>query len=150
MSWVDVDALVGVAAKRCCRAGSLARCARPRPLRPRLVEVARVTAVTALDRIGVPVFVAMRPTAAPGGVCVTAGKGWTPMAARARLLARSVEQAWASQGGAAWRLNEIKVADLLDKADGGAKRSSIYARGARAPRPRRIRAAGRGLLRRLD
>jgi ribosomal protein S12 methylthiotransferase accessory factor len=50
--------------------------ARARAAAPQ-VGITRVTDITRLDRIGVPVAVGIRPNAMPGSLCVTAGKGLT-------------------------------------------------------------------------
>jgi ribosomal protein S12 methylthiotransferase accessory factor len=92
-------------------AARLAKCAAER------VGVTRVTQVTALDRVGVPVCVAVRPRAAQGGVCVTAGKGWTVEEARLGAVMEAVEQAWAEPGRAQVAMRRARVAEILDGAE---------------------------------
>ena len=62
--------------------------ARLRPLLPRL-GITRLADVTGLDRIGVPVFQAIRPLSR--SVSVSQGKGLSPDAARASALMEAVE-----------------------------------------------------------
>jgi ribosomal protein S12 methylthiotransferase accessory factor len=57
--------------------------------------ISRVTEVTAMDRLGVPVYVAIRPDASPGTVCVTAGKGLTRAEACVGAYMEAIELAWA-------------------------------------------------------
>ena len=59
------------------------------------VGISRVTEVTYLDRIGIPVFVAIRPDAQPRSVCVSAGKGLTAADARIGAYMEAIELAWA-------------------------------------------------------
>lgn len=65
-----------------------------RRLAPEL-GVTRVTEVTRLDRIGLPVFVSVRPDAEPGSVCVSAGKGLAPVEAEVGAMMEAIELAWA-------------------------------------------------------
>src|SRR5437016_3701638 len=60
--------------------------------------ITRVTDITQLDRIGIPVCVSVRPGAAKGSLCVHAGKGLTPGEARASALMEAVEFAAAEPG----------------------------------------------------
>lgn len=69
-------------------------CRRAWPVAQRL-GVSRVAETTYLDRIGIPVFAAVRPGAEL--VVVTAGKGQHPDEARAGALMEAVEQAVAEQ-----------------------------------------------------
>ena len=62
--------------------------ARLRPLLP-LMGITRLADVTGLDRIGVPVFQAIRPLSR--SVSVSQGKGLSPDAARASALMEAVE-----------------------------------------------------------
>ncbi len=81
------------------------------------VGVTRVTEITRLDRIGVPTYVAVRPLAAPGAICVTAGKGWSREEARVGAMMEAVEQAWAEPQRAVVPIESVRVADLLDGRD---------------------------------
>jgi len=64
----------------------------------RRLGVSRVVDVTKLDRIGIPVSVSIRPTAAQSHLCVNAGKGLTPPEAVAGALLESIEFAFAEPG----------------------------------------------------
>jgi ribosomal protein S12 methylthiotransferase accessory factor len=61
--------------------------------------VTRVTEITHLDRIGIPVCVAIRPNARPGSLCVSAGKGLTPQEARVGAWMEAIEFALAEPRG---------------------------------------------------
>lgn len=65
-----------------------------RELAPAL-GVTRVTEITRLDRIGLPVFVSIRPDAERGSVCVNAGKGLRAIDAEVGATMESIELAWA-------------------------------------------------------
>ena len=81
--------------------------------------VSRITNITRLDCIGIPVFVSIRPTAMVGSLCVNAGKGVEEEEARVSALMESIEFAMAE-----WRASQTPVLksyprDLID----GHKRS---------------------------
>ena len=54
--------------------------------------VTRVTEITHLDRIGIPVYSAIRPTAQEGGVSIYAGKGATQDQAKASAMMEAFER----------------------------------------------------------
>ena len=60
--------------------------------------ITRVTDTTRLDRVGIPVFAAIRPGAMPGSLCVHAGKGITPKEACASAWMEAIEFALAQPG----------------------------------------------------
>ncbi|MBE1582300.1 YcaO-like family protein [Nonomuraea angiospora] len=60
----------------------------------------RVTDITWLDRIGLPVFVSVRPDAQEGSLCVNAGKGLHPDEALIGAIMEAVEFALAEYGRA--------------------------------------------------
>lgn len=60
--------------------------------------VTRVTDITRLDWLGVPVFVSIRPDAQPGSLCVSAGKGLTADEARVGAFMEAIELACAEPG----------------------------------------------------
>ena len=60
--------------------------------------ITRVTDVTRLDRVGVPVFCSIRPGAQPGSLCVNAGKGLTAEEAQAGAYMEAIEFAFAEYG----------------------------------------------------
>ncbi|HKA88640.1 MAG TPA: YcaO-like family protein [Haliangiales bacterium] len=76
--------------------------------------ITRVTEITRLDRLGVPVCVAIRPDALPGNVCVSAGKGFTLAEARAGALMEAIELAFAEHGRAPFELVRATGRDVLD------------------------------------
>lgn len=57
----------------------------------RELGIVRVTDVTRLDRVGVPVFASIRPSAARNSLCVNAGKGLLPAEARTSALMEAIE-----------------------------------------------------------
>ena len=54
--------------------------------------ITRVADITALDRIGIPVFSSIRPTAMAGAVSVYNGKGATPVEARVSAMMEGIER----------------------------------------------------------
>ncbi|HIH64436.1 MAG TPA: methanogenesis marker 1 protein, partial [Methanothermobacter thermautotrophicus] len=56
------------------------------------IGVTRITEITHLDRIGIPVFSAIRPTAEDGAVSIYAGKGATRTQARASAMMEAFER----------------------------------------------------------
>ena len=60
--------------------------------------ITRVTDITRLDRVGVPVFAAIRPNAMAGSLCVNAGKGLTAAEACAGAWMEAIEYALAEPG----------------------------------------------------
>src|SRR5689334_12365620 len=61
----------------------------------RLLGITRVTDITRLDRIGIPVFASIRPGAQRGSLCVHAGKGLTLLEAMASAWMEAIEFAMA-------------------------------------------------------
>jgi ribosomal protein S12 methylthiotransferase accessory factor len=80
----------------------------------RAVGVVRVTDTTALDRLGVPVFAAIRPDAMPGSVCVSAGKGLRPEEAEIGAYMEAIELAHAEPARAAVATVVCTARDVLD------------------------------------
>jgi ribosomal protein S12 methylthiotransferase accessory factor len=60
--------------------------------------VTRVTDITRLDRVGVPVYASVRPDALPGSLCVNAGKGVRAEEAKAGAYMEAIELALAEYG----------------------------------------------------
>lgn len=89
--------------------------ARAQQVAPQL-GISRVTEITYLDRIGVPVFVAIRPDAQPGSICVSAGKGMTADEARIGAYMEAIELAWAEYGRTRTPLSTIPSGEVLDGA----------------------------------
>ncbi len=87
---------------------------------PRLQDVAtrlgvtRTSDITRLDRLGLPVCVAIRPNAVPGSLCVHAGKGFRPDEALAGALAEAIEFACAEPGLLNPEIRSIAAAHILD------------------------------------
>ena len=54
--------------------------------------ITRITEITHLDRIGIPVFSAIRPTAQDGGIIIYGGKGNTPDHAKASAMMEGFER----------------------------------------------------------
>jgi ribosomal protein S12 methylthiotransferase accessory factor len=76
--------------------------------------VVRVTDTTPLDRIGVPVFAAIRPAAEEHSLCVSAGKGLTANEARVGAYMEAIELAFAERSRAGVRVFAAEAADVLD------------------------------------
>jgi len=56
------------------------------------VGITRVADISGLDRVGLPVFSAIRPSAADGAISVYAGKGITESEARVSVIMEAVER----------------------------------------------------------
>jgi putative methanogenesis marker protein 1 len=54
--------------------------------------ITRIADITQLDRVGIPVFSCIRPTAEMGAVSVYNGKGATPLAARVSAMMEGIER----------------------------------------------------------
>lgn len=54
--------------------------------------ITRIAEITGLDRVGIPVFSCIRPTAADGAISVYNGKGATPLAARVSAVMEGIER----------------------------------------------------------
>ncbi|MBX3156903.1 MAG: YcaO-like family protein [Deltaproteobacteria bacterium] len=85
--------------------------ARARELAPGL-GVARVTDITRLDRVGLPVFISVRPGAERHSTCVSAGKGLRPEEAEVGAVMEAIELAWAEHRRCALPIVAARVADL--------------------------------------
>ena len=81
-----------------------------------------MTDVTRLDYIGLPVYVSIRPEAADGTICVTAGKGIRPEEAQVGAYMEAIEFALAEPGRSEVRVQEGKAIDVLD---GGSRMDAI-------------------------
>ncbi|KZX16263.1 YcaO-like family protein [Methanobrevibacter cuticularis] len=58
----------------------------------KIAGITRITEITHLDRVGIPVFSAIRPTAQDGGVSIYAGKGATRNQAKASAMMEGFER----------------------------------------------------------
>jgi len=56
------------------------------------IGVTRIADISGLDRVGIPVFSAIRPSAADGAISVYAGKGTTEAEARVSVIMEAVER----------------------------------------------------------
>jgi ribosomal protein S12 methylthiotransferase accessory factor len=79
-----------------------------------LLGISRVTDITRLDRIGIPVCVSIRPGAVQGSLCVNAGKGVTPDEAKAGAWMEAIEYAMAEPGAAGVGVCQVPARDLLN------------------------------------
>ena len=61
------------------------------------IGVTRIANITDLDRVGIPVFSAIRPSAAPGAISVYSGKGSTETNARISAIMEGFERCLAEQ-----------------------------------------------------
>jgi ribosomal protein S12 methylthiotransferase accessory factor len=86
---------------------------RARSCAPRL-GITRVSNITRLDRIGIPVYASIRPDAADGSLCVHAGKGLTEEEAAAGAYMEAIEFAYAEYGRSHIRANWLTARDVLD------------------------------------
>jgi ribosomal protein S12 methylthiotransferase accessory factor len=82
-----------------------------RSLAPAL-GIVRVTDITRLDRVGLPVFVAIRPGAERHSTCVSAGKGLRAAEAEAGAYMEALELAWAEPRRCALPIAMAKAGDL--------------------------------------
>jgi ribosomal protein S12 methylthiotransferase accessory factor len=80
--------------------------------------ISRVTDTTRLDRVGLPVYASIRPTAVPGSLCVNAGKGLHPIEAEVGAYMEAIEFALA-EPGASKHVTIVKATarDVLDGRD---------------------------------
>ena len=80
----------------------------------RAVGIARVTDTTRHDRLGVPVFAAIRPDAMTGSLCVSAGKGLRPEEAEIGAYMEAIELAHAEPRRARVERIAGTARDILD------------------------------------
>jgi ribosomal protein S12 methylthiotransferase accessory factor len=98
---------------RACEPG--ATLARAKRLAPRL-GISRVTDITRLDRVGLPVFASIRPTAQRGSLCVNAGKGLSADEARVGAYMEAIEFAFAEYNRAGLAVRRVKARDVYEGA----------------------------------
>jgi len=87
--------------------------ARAKKMAPKL-GVTRVTDVTRLDRVGVPVFMSIRPDAAPGSLCVNAGKVLRAIEAEVGAYMEAIEYAMAEVARTHVKPIAATARDVLD------------------------------------
>lgn len=76
--------------------------------------ISRVTDITRLDCVGVPVFASIRPAAQPGSLCVNAGKGINVAEARVGAYMEAIEYAFAEYNRASLKVSMVPAGDVYD------------------------------------
>lgn len=84
--------------------------------------ISRVTEITRLDCVGVPVFASIRPNALPGSLCVNAGKGISVAEARVGAYMEAIEYAFAEFNLSSLKVRNVKAGDVYE---GETRRDSI-------------------------
>jgi ribosomal protein S12 methylthiotransferase accessory factor len=80
----------------------------------RQVGISRVTDITRLDCIGVPVFASIRPEALPGSLCVNAGKGISAAEARVGAYMEAIEYAFAEYNRASLEVSMVRAREVYE------------------------------------
>jgi ribosomal protein S12 methylthiotransferase accessory factor len=88
----------------------------------RVLGISRVTDITRLDCVGVPVFASIRPDAQPGSLCVNAGKGITVAEARVGAYMEAIEYAFAEYNRASLNVLWAPAGEIYE---GKRRRDSI-------------------------
>ncbi len=80
------------------------------------IGVTRIANITDLDRVGIPVFSAIRPSAAAGAISIYSGKGTTETNARISAIMESFERCLAEQPEVSINLSgiELKAERVVD------------------------------------
>ncbi|MCX9089245.1 MAG: YcaO-related McrA-glycine thioamidation protein [Candidatus Methanoperedens sp.] len=73
------------------------------------IGVTRIANITDLDRVGIPVFSAIRPSAAAGAISIYSGKGATETNARISAIMESFERCLAEQPEVSVNLSGVKL-----------------------------------------
>lgn len=76
--------------------------------------ISRVTDITRLDCVGVPVFASIRPDAQPGSLCVNAGKGITVAEARVGAFMEAIEYAYAEYNRASLKIVRAPAREIYE------------------------------------
>lgn len=76
--------------------------------------ISRVTDITQLDCVGVPVFASIRPNAQPGSLCVNAGKGISVEEARVGAYMEAIEYAFAEYNRASLKVSMVPAGDVYE------------------------------------
>jgi len=76
------------------------------------IGVTRIANITDLDRVGIPVFSAIRPSAAAGAISIYSGKGATETNARISAIMESFERCLAEQPEVSINLSGVKLDSL--------------------------------------
>lgn len=81
----------------------------------RALGITRVTDITRLDRVGIPVYASIRPSAPYGSLCVNAGKGLHAIEAQVGAYMEAIEFAMAEPGASRQvRVERATARDVLD------------------------------------
>jgi ribosomal protein S12 methylthiotransferase accessory factor len=80
----------------------------------RQLGISRVTDITQLDCVGIPVFASIRPDALPGSLCVNAGKGISPAEAKVGAYMEAVEYAFAEYNRSTLKISIATPRDIYD------------------------------------
>lgn len=94
------------------------------PFAPRY-GITRITDITRLDRIGIPVFASIRPGAVPGSLCVHNGKGVHPIEAKVGALMEAIEFELADPKRHISRVAVKRVDEIEDSFAGEVKFSDL-------------------------
>lgn len=81
---------------------------------PRL-GITRVTDTTWLDRVGIPVYASIRPSAQRGSLCVNAGKGLRPAEARVGAYMEAIEFAAAEFISDNWDIKQLTPIEIAEQ-----------------------------------
>jgi putative methanogenesis marker protein 1 len=73
------------------------------------IGVTRIANITDLDRVGIPVFSAIRPSAAAGAISIYSGKGATETNARISAIMESFERCLAEQPEVSINMSGVKL-----------------------------------------
>ena len=76
--------------------------------------ITRVTDITRLDRVGIPVYASIRPSATIGSLCVNAGKGLHPIEAEVGAYMEAIELAVAEPEAKRVPVVRATARDVLD------------------------------------
>jgi ribosomal protein S12 methylthiotransferase accessory factor len=76
--------------------------------------ITRVTEITRLDVVGVPVFASIRPDALPGSLCVNAGKGMSVDEARVGAYMEAIEFALAEFDRSALEIRTVPASEVFE------------------------------------
>jgi len=83
----------------------------------RALGITRVTDITRLDRVGIPVYASIRPSAMIGSLCVNAGKGLHPIEAEVGAYMEAIEFAVAEPDAERVATVRATARDVLDGRD---------------------------------
>ncbi|UGV40649.1 YcaO-related McrA-glycine thioamidation protein [Methanococcoides orientis] len=96
--------------------------------KPHLEEigVTRIASITDLDRIGIPVFSAIRPSAAEGAISIYSGKGASETQARISAMMESFERCLAERVGVnADIVEDVLAEEFIESVENAAKECEL-------------------------